>query len=50
MLKTVHDFLKAVNEMVAVYDTPERIESHRNIWLVMRGAQQTRGDAPPSVA
>jgi hypothetical protein len=39
MLKTVHDFLKAENEMVALYGTREDIEAHKNIWLVMRGAQ-----------
>jgi hypothetical protein len=39
MLKTVHDFLKAANEMVAVYDSLEAIQNHKNIWLVMRGAQ-----------
>ena len=39
MLKTVYDFLKAVNEMVAVYDSREMIESHKNIWLAMRNAQ-----------
>jgi hypothetical protein len=39
MLKTVHDFLKAANEMVAIYDSLEAIQNHKNIWLVMRGAQ-----------
>ena len=39
MLKTVHDFLKAENEMVALYSTREDVEAHKNIWLVMRGAQ-----------
>ena len=39
MLKTVYDFLNAVNEMTAIYDSLEKIHSHKNIWLVMRGAQ-----------
>ncbi len=39
MLGTVLSFLKAVNEMAAHYNTPELIESHRNVWLAMRAAQ-----------
>lgn len=40
MLKTVHDFLKAVGEMVEVFDTRQAMDNHKNIWLVMRRAQQ----------
>lgn len=40
MLTTVHGFLKAINEMVAVYDTPRMVEDHKNVWLVMRAAQR----------
>lgn len=39
MLKTTYDFLKAVNEMVDIYDSAELIEDHKNVWLAMRGAQ-----------
>lgn len=39
MLKTVHEFLKTTNELVAQFDSLEKLESHKNIWLVMRGAQ-----------
>ena len=39
MLTTVHNFLKAVNEMTAVYDSEEVVHSHKNIWLAMRQAQ-----------
>jgi hypothetical protein len=39
MLQTVFLFLKAINEMVTTYDTADMIESHKNIWQTMRGAQ-----------
>jgi hypothetical protein len=38
MLKSMYNFLKAVNEMVETYSR-EDIESHKNLWVVMRGAQ-----------
>jgi hypothetical protein len=50
MLKTVYSFLKAINEMVAVYNTAEMVEAHSNIWLIMRSAQlpaEERGGAAP---
>ncbi|GFR88929.1 BA71V-D339L (G9L) [Elysia marginata] len=39
MLKSVYEFLKAVNEMVGIYAPPGVLESHKNIWVVMRNAQ-----------
>lgn len=39
MMQTVFSFLKAVNEMVVTYNTPDMMESHKNIWQTMRGAQ-----------
>ncbi len=39
MLKTVHEFLKAVGEMVELFSTPEALQAHKNVWLVMRQAQ-----------
>lgn len=39
MLTTVSNFLKAVNEMTALYGTRELVDSHKNVWLAMRNAQ-----------
>ena len=39
MLMTVYTFLKAINEMVEIYDTMTLLDSHKNIWLAMQGAQ-----------
>lgn len=39
MLKTMYNFLKAINEMVYIYDSVEKIEEHKNIWIVMRKTQ-----------
>ncbi|MFA6165762.1 MAG: hypothetical protein WC700_04040 [Gemmatimonadaceae bacterium] len=41
-LKNILDFLVAIRELLAVYDTPEKVEAHRNVWAVMRGAQKLR--------
>jgi len=40
-LKNILDFLVAVREMAAVYSTREEVDRHRNLWAVMRAAQQT---------
>ena len=48
LLKNMLDFLVAVREMVASYNTPELIEEHKNIWAVMRrdSAGQASAVAP----
>jgi hypothetical protein len=38
-LKNILDFLVATREMAALYDTPELIEGHRNLWAAMRSEQ-----------
>ena len=38
MLKNMYDFLRAVREMVALYD-PELTEANQPLWAVMRAAQ-----------
>lgn len=39
MLHNACVFLKAVAEMVEVYDTPDLVKSHANLWMAMRKAQ-----------
>lgn len=39
-LKNILDFLAATREMVELYNTRELIDSHRNLWAVMRSAQK----------
>lgn len=41
MLQTVHEFAKAVNEMVETYTSQEHLNEHKNIWLAMRSVQST---------
>ena len=44
-LKNILDFLVATREMVAVYDQRALVDSHQNVWGVMRAAQRVA--APP---
>jgi hypothetical protein len=39
-LKNILDFLAATRELVAVYNTRELVDSHINLWNVMRAAQK----------
>lgn len=39
LLQTIHNYLKAVNEMVSSYATSTQIDEHKNVWLAMRSAQ-----------
>ncbi len=44
LLKSIRDNLRATRNMVEVYNTPELLESHKHVWLMMGQAQQPHAD------